>query len=68
MKYKNNLILWVIGITVFITGLLLYVDILSRFFEFEKLTIAQLGIGISVGFVSVIWVELLKWRNRFLIK
>jgi P-type Ca2+ transporter type 2C len=64
MKYKNNLVLLVIGITVFITALLLYVHPFTNFFEFEHLNFAQLGISIGVGFVSVIWIELVKWRNR----
>jgi P-type Ca2+ transporter type 2C len=64
MKYKNNLVLLVIGITVLITGLLLYVHPFTNFFEFEHLKIPQLGICVGVGFVSVIWVELVKWRNR----
>ncbi len=64
MKYKNNLVLLVIGITIAITGLLLYVHPLSIFFEFEYLNLAQLGISIGVGIVSVIWIELVKWRNR----
>jgi P-type Ca2+ transporter type 2C len=64
MKYKNNLVLLVIGITIAITGLLIYVHPLANFFKFEPLNITQLGICIGVGFVSVIWIELVKWRNR----
>jgi P-type Ca2+ transporter type 2C len=64
MKYKNNLVLWVIGITIGITGLLIYVHPFADFFAFEHLKISQLGICIGVGFVSVIWIELVKWRNR----
>jgi P-type Ca2+ transporter type 2C len=64
MKYKNNLVLWVIGITIGITGLLIYVHPFADFFEFEHLNFVQLSTCISVGFVSVIWIELMKWRNR----
>lgn len=66
MKYKNNLVVWVIGITIAITGLLIYVRPLTVFFEFESLNFAQFGISVGVGFVSVIWIELVKWRNRTL--
>lgn len=64
MKYKNNLVLMVIGITIAITALLIYVHPFADFFEFEHLNFAQLGITVGVGFVSVIWIELVKWRNR----
>jgi P-type Ca2+ transporter type 2C len=64
MKYKNNLVLLVIGITVFITALLIYVHPFADFFEFEHLNFVQLSTCIGVGFVSVIWIELVKWRNR----
>ena len=64
MKYKNDLVLWIIGATIAITGLLIYVHPFADFFEFEHLNFAQLVICIGVGFVSVIWIELLKWKNR----
>ena len=64
MKYKNDLVLWIIGATIAITGLLIYVHPFADFFGFEHLNIVQLGICIGVGFVSVIWIELVKWRNR----
>jgi P-type Ca2+ transporter type 2C len=64
MKYKNNLVLMVIGITIAITGLLIYIHPLAIFFEFQPLNFAQLGIAIGTGFVSVIWIELVKWWNR----
>ena len=68
MKYKNNLVLLIIGITGVITALLIYVHPFADFFEFEHLNITQLGICIGVGFVSVIWIELVKWRKRISVK
>ncbi len=64
VRYKNNLVVLIIGITIFITGLLLYVKPLSIFFEFEELNFMQLSIAIATGFVSVIWYEAVKWRKR----
>ena len=64
MTYKNNLVLWVIGITISMTALLIYIHPFADFFEFEHLNFVQLGICIVVGFVSVIWIELVKWRKR----
>jgi Ca2+-transporting ATPase len=64
MRYKNNLVPLVIGITILLTGLLLYVKPLTKFFEFEHLRLAQLFISMGVGFVSVVWFELVKWVKR----
>lgn len=63
-SYKNNLIWLIIGITVSIMGLLLYIKPLSKFFAFEHLNLIQLSISVGVGFISVVWVELLKWWKR----
>ncbi|MFT6166363.1 MAG: Ca2+-transporting ATPase [Vicingaceae bacterium] len=64
LKYKNNLILLIIGITITITGLLLYVPPLTAFFEFDQLSASQLSTSISIGFISVMWYELVKIRTR----
>lgn len=64
MRYKNNLVLLIIGITVAITGLLLYVPPLARFFKFEPLNALQMGISLLTGFMVVIWYELVKVVKR----
>jgi Ca2+-transporting ATPase len=64
MKYKNNLVPLIIGVTIFITGLLLFVDPLTRFFEFETLDVSQLSISIVTGFLFVVWYEFIKWGKR----
>ena len=65
LLYKNSLVPMIIGITIAITGLLLYVKPLTRFFEFEYLEITQLFMAIGVGFVSVIWYEMVKlWKRN----
>ncbi|QCX38192.1 cation-translocating P-type ATPase [Aureibaculum algae] len=64
LKYKNNLVLLIIAITVAITGVLLFVPPLTRFFEFEALSISQLAISIAIGFISVIWYEFVKIKTR----
>tara|TARA_R110001592_G_scaffold254690_1_gene518142 strand:- start:287 stop:2818 length:2532 start_codon:yes stop_codon:yes gene_type:complete len=60
LKYKNNLVLLIISITVFILGLLLFVAPLTSFFEFEQLNLKQILISIGIGFISVIWYEIVK--------
>ena len=64
MRYKNNLVPIIIGVTLFITALLLFVDPLTRFFEFETLNISQLSISIATGFLFVVWYEFIKWGKR----
>ncbi|HDZ03447.1 hypothetical protein LCGC14_0266650 [marine sediment metagenome] len=64
LKYKNNLVPLIIGLTVILSLALLYIPALTRFFEFESLSISQLGLTIAIGSVSVIWYELVKWRKR----
>jgi len=64
IRYKNNLVLWIIGITMAITGVLLFVKPLAQFFEFEALNPAQLLVSIWTGFLFVIWYEMIKWRKR----
>lgn len=64
IKYKNNLVVLIIGITIAITGLLLFVKPLTQFFEFETLTLIEIAISVSIGFLSVIWYELVKYTKR----
>ena len=64
LKYKNNLVFLIIMITVVITGSLLYIRPLSKFFLFGHPDLMQLSISAGIGFLSVIWYELIKWRKR----
>lgn len=64
IRYKNNLVVLILGLTVSITGLLLYVRPLSRFFELEPLNLSQLFISVGIGFLFVVWYEIVKWRKR----
>ena len=64
LRYKNNLVLLIIAITIAITGLMLFVPPLTQFFEFEVINLYQLMICIGIGFASVIWYELVKVNTR----
>ncbi len=65
MKYKNSMVLLIICLTVFVSGLLLYIKPLTEFFQFETLNLWQLLACISIGFVSVIWFEAVKrWKRN----
>lgn len=64
IRYKNNLVLFIIFITIAIVGLILYVNPLTTFFKFETLNLMQLSICIAIGFISTSWFELLKLAKR----
>jgi hypothetical protein len=58
-------LLSIIGLlAIFSVSLLLFVKPISLFFEFELLNTSQLLISIGVGFLSVVWFELVKWYKR----
>jgi len=64
IRYKNNLVFLIIGITVVIAGLLLYVRPLTLFFGFTAPNLLEISTGIGAGFLSVIWYELIKLGKR----
>tara|TARA_R110000796_G_scaffold30896_3_gene82330 strand:- start:28698 stop:31208 length:2511 start_codon:yes stop_codon:yes gene_type:complete len=64
LKYKNNLVPLIIGITLILSALLLFVPPLTRFFQFETLNTNQLGIAVIAGMISVLWYEIVKGIKR----
>jgi P-type Ca2+ transporter type 2C len=64
LRYKNNLVPLIIGITIVIYALLLLANPLTAFFGLNRLTALQLGVSVGAGFVSVIWFEVYKWIKR----
>ncbi len=64
LRYKNNLVLLIISLTVLISGAMLYFKPLSNFFLFTSLTGLQLVFSILAGLFSVIWYEGVKLYKR----
>jgi Ca2+-transporting ATPase len=64
LKYKNNMVLFIIFITIALVGLILFVKPLTSFFEFETLNWVQLLTCTAIGFISVIWFEIVKLIKR----
>ena len=64
LKYKNNIVLPAILITITLTAFLLFVQPLTKFFEFEAVNLWQLSFCVSISFISTMWYEVAKWRNR----
>ncbi|MGY0036473.1 cation transporting ATPase C-terminal domain-containing protein [Pedobacter sp. NJ-S-72] len=65
LKYRNNLVPIMISITILISAILIYVSPVMEFFQFQRLNIDQLFISSLVGFLSVIWYEIVKWKSKF---
>ncbi|MBS1666148.1 MAG: cation-translocating P-type ATPase [Bacteroidetes bacterium] len=64
LKYKNNMVPFIILVTITLVGLILYVKPLTIFFEFERLNLMRLSICVVTGFISVSWIELVKLIKR----
>ena len=64
IQYKNNLVGFIIGITMILTLLILFVPAFSSFFRFEIVSASQIGIGVLVGSISVLWIEIYKFFKR----
>lgn len=64
LKYKNNLVLMIISVTILITASLLFVPLFAAFFEFERVSEFQIGLSILVGLISVLWIEIYKGFKR----
>ena len=64
LRYKNNLVLLMILITVALTSTLLFIQPLSAFFDFELITVGQLAVSAGVGIIATVWFEGVKWVKR----
>jgi len=64
LRYKNNLVLLIILITIAISVLLLFVKPVTRFFQFDTLNLSQLMMSVGTGFLFVIWYEIIKLQKR----
>lgn len=64
LRYKNNLVPLVIGITVLLVVALFLIPSFARFFGFTQLSVQQWSLSLLVGALSVLWFEGLKWYAR----
>lgn len=62
--YKNKLVPIILGITILITVLLLFVPPFTHFFKFERIGLDRIGISVGIGMSSVLWYEIVKWWKR----
>ncbi len=61
---RNILLRIILLITISLLAIILYVQPVANFFRVQQLDIRQLATCLLVAFVSVIWVEVWKWKRR----
>jgi Ca2+-transporting ATPase len=64
LEYKNKLITLVISLSSILILVMIYLDPVTKFFRFDHLSLLQLLLSVAVGFLSVIWFEIVKWNRR----
>ncbi|MEP6747432.1 MAG: cation-translocating P-type ATPase [Bacteroidota bacterium] len=64
LKYRNNMVLFIVLLTALMMGAMLYIPPITKFFGFGLLVPAELLFCAGIGFVSVVWFELVKWIRR----
>ncbi len=64
LRYRNNLFPAMIGLTLGLLALLMYVPLFAVFFKLEPLNIAELCSCTLVALASVIGFEVFKWGKR----
>jgi len=64
LRYKNNLVPLIIGITLLLIAALLYVPFVQQLFRLTPLTINTIGVCMMAGLVSTCWLEGWKYFQR----
>ncbi|WP_439505452.1 cation-translocating P-type ATPase [Sediminibacterium sp.] len=64
IRYRNNLVLGMILITLVLLFSLIYIKPFAIFFDFAAISIQQLSICLAIGSISVLWYELVKLFKR----
>ena len=64
LKYRNNLLLTVIFITLLLLAIILFLHPVAVFFHVTALNFNQLIVCTAAAAVAVFWVEIFKWYKR----
>lgn len=64
LGYKNRLVPLIITITILLTTLFIFLEPFIGFLKFESLSLVQVSMSVLVGFLFVIWYEVIKWNKR----
>lgn len=61
---KNKLFPLIIGITLLLLGVILYVPAVADFFQVSSLQLKELTVAFGISVISVLWFEGYKWIKR----
>ncbi len=64
LKYKNNLVGMIIGLTILVTASIIIIPVFRTFFMFDVVNPQQIAWSILVAFAAVFWVEFYKLYKR----
>ena len=64
IRYNNNMIAWIISLTVLLTACFIFLPAPAAFFNLVPLTLNQLAVSILAGASSVLWFEIAKLYKR----
>jgi Ca2+-transporting ATPase len=64
LHYKNKLFPLVIGITLTLLFIILYIPFVASFFEVHSLSLQQLILSLAIAAIVTLWFELYKWFKR----
>jgi len=63
-RYKNNLVIWMISITIALVLLMFFFPPVTKIFGFERPGAVPSAVSVTIGFLSVIWFEGVKFFKR----
>lgn len=64
IRYKNNLVIWMILITLLLLTSLIFIKPFAEFFDFNAIGAVQIFICLGIGGASTLWFELVKAVKR----
>lgn len=63
--YRNALLWWMIGVSLVLIAVIVWIPIVRKIFELGPLTLRELGVCLLAALVSVGWFEIWKWiKNK----
>lgn len=61
IRHKNKLFPIVIGLTLTLLFVFMYIPPFARFFKLDSLSFEELGFSVLIAGISVLWFEVYKW-------
>jgi Ca2+-transporting ATPase len=64
MRYPNRLLFIIVATTILLAAVILFIPPVQVFFGLAKVQSLFLLYCVGAAFISVVWIEILKWWNR----